>query len=76
MKNYKVFDAYKTNSAGVWYFVPDGGVFKKGKPCKGFGAIKYAEGSVYTGDIFYDGKNFNKKGYGQQDFTKSNIGDR
>lgn len=75
MKNYKVFDAYKTNSAGVWYFVPDGGVFKKGKPCKGFGAIKYAEGSVYTGDIFYDGKNFNKKGYGQQDFTKSNIGD-
>lgn len=75
MKNYTVFEELKTNSAGVWFFVPDSGVFKKGTPCKGFGAIKYAEGSVYTGDIFYDGKNFNKKGYGQQDFTKSSIGD-
>lgn len=74
MKNYKIFDAYKTNSAGVWYFAPDEGTFKKGKPCKGFGTIKYAEGSVYTGGIYYDGKNFNKLGYGQQDFTRSCIG--
>lgn len=74
MKNYKLFDAYKTNSVGVWYFVPARGGFRAGTPCKGFGCIKYAEGSVYTGDIYYDGKNFNKLGYGQQDFTKSNIG--
>lgn len=74
MKNYKMFDAYITHSVGVWYFVPDAGVFRTGKPCKGFGYIKYAEGSVYTGDLFYDGKNFNKLGYGQQDFSNSDIG--
>lgn len=74
MKNYKVFDAYKTHSVGVWYFVPDAGEFRRGKPCKGFGCIKYAEGSVYTGDLFYDGKSFNKLGYGQQDFSRSEIG--
>ena len=74
MRNYKIFSAYKTHSAGVWYFVPDAGVFRTGKPCKGFGCIRYAEGSVYTGGVFYDGKNFNKLGYGQQDFSRSEIG--
>lgn len=74
MKNYKVFDAYKTNSVGVWFFAPKEGVYKEGKPCKGFGSVKYPEGSVYTGDIYYDGKNFNKIGYGQQDFSRSVIG--
>ncbi len=74
MKNCKLFEAYKTNAVGVWYFTPCEGAFKIGKPCKGFGCIKYAEGSVYTGDIYYDGKNFNKLGYGQQDFSRSVIG--
>lgn len=75
MKQYKVFDAYQTNSVGVWFFAPDAGEFRAGRACKGFGCIKYAEGSVYTGDIFYDGKNFNKLGYGKQDFTQSGIGE-
>lgn len=75
MKNYKTFGAFKTNSVGVWYFMPNEGTFKTGMPCKGFGCIKYAESSVYTGEIYYDGKNFNKIGYGKQDFTQSNIGD-
>ena len=74
MAGCKIFDAFKTNSAGVWYFIPKSGAFQKGKPCKGFGCVKYAEGSVYTGDLFYDGKNFNKLGYGQQDFSHSAIG--
>lgn len=74
MSDYKIFDAYKTNSVGVWYFAPKKGAFKKGKPCKGFGAVRYPEGSVYVGDLYYDGKNFNKSGYGQQDFTHSTIG--
>lgn len=74
MKNYKVFGAFRTNSAGVWYFAPQTGVFKEGKPCKGFGAVKYREGSVYTGDLYYDGKNFNKLGFGRQDFSRSEIG--
>lgn len=39
-KLYKIFDAYKLNSVGVWYFIPNEGAFKAGKPCKGFGAIK------------------------------------
>lgn len=75
MKNYKIFEAFATNSTGVWFFVPEGGAFKAGSPCKGFGAIKYPEGSVYTGDLFYDGKHFNKIGSGRQDFTRSGIGD-
>lgn len=75
MKNYKIFEAFKTNSVGVWYFMPNEGAFQKGKPSKGFGCIKYAEGSVYTGDLYYDGKHFNKIGFGKQDFTQSNIGD-
>ena len=72
-KNCLIFGAFYDDSAGVRFFVPDG-EFKKGKPCKGFGSIKYPEGSVYTGDVVYDGKNFEKLGYGQQDFTRSNIG--
>ena len=71
-KNILIFENFKTNSAGIWYFVPEG-VFKMGKPCKGFGSIKYVEGSVYSGDIYYDGKNFEKLGYGQQDFTLSTL---
>ena len=60
-KNILIIENFKTNSAGIWYFVPEG-VFKMGKPCKGFGSIKYVEGSVYSGDIYYDGKNFEKLG--------------
>ncbi|MCM1295430.1 MAG: SGNH/GDSL hydrolase family protein [Muribaculaceae bacterium] len=74
-KNIKIFSNFKNNAAGIWYFSPNEGAFRKGTPCKGFGCIKYAEGSIYTGDIYYDGTNFNKLGYGQQDFTRSNIGD-
>lgn len=74
MSNYKIFEAFKTTSVGVWYFIPNEGVFKNGKPCKGFGCIKYAEGSLYSGDLYYDGKNFNKIGFGKQDFTQSTIG--
>ena len=72
-KNYKLFGAYYDDSAGVRFFVPDG-EFEKGRPCRGFGSIKYPEGSVYTGDLFYDGKNFEKLGYGEQDFTRSTLG--
>lgn len=75
MKNnhLKVFNAYKTNSVGVWFFASNE-EWHKGKPCHGFGSIKYPEGSIYTGDIYYDGKNFEKLGMGQQDFRLSNIG--
>ncbi len=76
MKNnhLKVFDAYKTNSVGVWFFASNE-EWHKGKPCHGFGAIKYPEGSIYTGDIYYDGKKYEKLGMGQQDFRLSNMGE-
>ncbi len=74
MKNYVVFDAYKHNSVGVWYYVPENGTFKEGASSYGFGAIKYPEGSVYVGEIYYDGKEFIKHGKGQQDFTYSVMG--
>lgn len=74
--NIKFFDNYKTRSVGIWYFVPsDKESYRKNNPCYGFGAIKYLEGSVYTGELFYDGKYYNKIGYGQQDFSNSGLGD-
>ena len=48
--NYVVFDEYRTNAPGAWYFAPDQGEFCKGTPCHGFGTVKYVEGSVYTGE--------------------------
>ena len=67
-----IFDAFKKNSVGVWWFCPDEpSLYRKKKPCYGFGQIKYLEGSVYTGRVFFDGKNYLKKGKGQQDFTTS-----
>lgn len=72
----KIFNNYKTQSVGVWYFVPnDIYAYKKKKPCNGFGVIKYLEGSIYTGDIYFDGKNYNKIGFGQQDFSHSSLGE-
>ena len=73
--NIKVFNTYKVNGAGVNFFVPrDKEIYKKGKPCSGFGQITYAEGSVYTGEIYFDGKDYHKHGYGKQEFTHSWLG--
>ncbi len=75
-KNYFVFDSFKKNEVGIWYFVPNNiEDYKKKKPCYGFGCIKYLEGSVYTGELYFDGLNYNKIGFGQQEFTYSGLGD-
>ena len=74
-RNCKMFENFYTNKPGIWYFIPkDSESYKKNSPCKGFGQIKYGEGSLYTGEIYFDGKNYHKQGYGQQDFTYSSIG--
>lgn len=74
-KNIVMFDNFKKGSEGVWYFIPsDMNLYKKHKPCYGFGVIKYPEGSVYSGDLYFDGKNYNKLGFGTQDFTHSTLG--
>ena len=74
-KNCIYFDSYYNNNPGIWFFVPtDMKKFNKKLPCKGFGQIKYSEGSLYTGEIYFDGQKYHKQGYGQQDFTLSSLG--
>ena len=68
-----IFDAFFTKSAGCWVYNPEEEKFIKGKKSHGYGIIKYPEGSIYYGDIYYDGENFNKLGKGFQDFSYSGI---
>lgn len=68
-----IFDAFFTKSAGCWVYNQDEEKFIKGKKSHGYGIIKYPEGSIYYGDIYYDGENFNKLGKGFQDFSYSGI---
>ncbi len=62
-KNYVIFDPYYTNREGAWYFSPDEGEFCQGKACYGFGSVKYFDGSVYIGELYYDGVHPNEQGY-------------
>ena len=59
-----IFDAFFTKSAGCWVYNPEEEKFIKGKKSHGYGIIKYPEGSIYYGDIYYDGEFFNKLGKG------------
>lgn len=75
MKNLKIFEQFGTFSVGVQFFVPeDAAAYSAGKPCKGFGSVRYGEGSVYCGELYFDGKNYNKLGFGRQDFMLSELG--
>lgn len=75
MKDLKVFEEFKTFSAGVQFFVPDDAeAYAAGKPCNGFGSVRYGEGSLYCGGLYFDGKNYNKLGFGRQDFMLSELG--
>lgn len=47
------------------------GVLRNGQ-C-GFGKVRYAEGSVYTGSLIYIDGQFEKYGFGEQDFTNSAL---
>lgn len=74
-KHRYVKETFYNCATGVWLFVPDNiKKYRNNKPCKGFGIIRYDEGSVYTGDIYYDGINYNKLGFGRQDFAASGLG--
>ena len=71
----KVFDSFFNGGVGVLYFSPkDCRAYEKGKACYGFGSVRYAEGSVYVGDLYFDGDKYNKLGYGRQDFARSTLG--
>ena len=72
----KIFPDFIKNSQGVQFFVPDDEkAYSNGKPCHGFGMVRYGEGSVYCGGLYFDGAQYNKLGLGRQDFTLSLIGD-
>ncbi len=71
----KFFPAYSRFSAGVQAFVPEApDAYAQGAACKGFGIIRYGEGSVYYGDVYFDGYSYHKLGFGRQDFMLSEIG--
>lgn len=71
----KRFKAFESFSCGVQFFAPDDErTYAEGKPCAGFGAVRYGEGSVYCGDLYFDGKEYRKLGFGRQDFMLSEFG--
>lgn len=73
--HFLVNDNFYNSKSGVWCFIPDNAKkYKQKKPCTGFGIIRYDEGSIYTGDIYFDGQNYNKIGFGRQDFASSGLG--
>lgn len=70
-----VNDNFYTGKSGVWYFIPHRYKnYKKGHAAYGFGAVRYDEGSVYTGNLYFDGKDYHKIGLGRQDFANSFLG--
>ena len=71
MSNLLVTENFKTGSKGLLFYIPESGVFKENKKSKGFGSIKYCDGSIYTGDLVYDETGFHKLGYGRQCFAES-----
>lgn len=61
---------YKDKPSPIEFtFESDNGILQNGQ--SGFGSVAYPEGSVYTGSLIYTGGEFEKYGYGEQDFTKS-----
>ncbi|MCQ2399955.1 MAG: GDSL-type esterase/lipase family protein [Clostridia bacterium] len=57
---------------GMHWFETDG-EFKEGVPCHGIGEEKYGEGSVFVGEMTYNGSCFFKDGKGEQTFYDSVI---
>ncbi len=60
------------NVIGMHWFEPlNGEEWQEGVPSKGIGEEKYREGSVYVGEMEYNGEIFYKQGHGKQEFSKS-----
>ena len=60
------------DAVGWLWFIPDKD-FTEGVPCSGWGMERYPEGSVFEGQVKYDGKKFYRQGFGKQDFTNSSL---
>ena len=75
MKTIEIFDAFAKFGTSVQFFAPkDPTAYFDRQPCKGFGLVRYDEGSVYVGELYFDGKNYNKLGFGRQEFLLSLFG--
>ena len=75
MSAIKKFDAFQSNATGVQFFVPSGDrTFEDGLPCDGFGCVKYEDGTVYLGDLHFNGKAFVKCGSGRLSYGESELG--
>lgn len=75
MDEIKIFGAFRSNSVGVQFFVPNGGHnFDGVTPCDGFGCVKYDDGTVYLGDLYFDGKIYIKRGFGRLSYGESELG--
>ncbi len=61
------------NKIGVHWFMPHVGEWVEGVPSVGVGEEKYGEGSLYIGEMEYNGKEFYKQGHGVQTFEKSTF---
>lgn len=74
-KHSYVFENYHLGKSGIWFFMPDNEErFLKKKRTYGFGMVRYDEGSIYVGDLLFDGKDYRKIGFGRQDFANSFLG--
>lgn len=72
---YKIFDNFAKQTSGIHFFAPDNAAdFEKNKPTAGFGSLKYNDGSVYVGGVYFDGKNYHKQGFGKQDWQITSFG--
>ena len=68
-------DLYVQGQPGVQMFLPeDPAVYDQGNPCRGFGTIRYDDGSEYCGDLYFDGTLYRRLGYGRQNLLLTDMG--
>lgn len=71
----KIFPAFAARKIGVWYFqAEDESAYARGEACRGFGSVKYWDGAVYVGGLYFNGREYKQLGFGIQDFSESPLG--
>lgn len=68
------YAAYENQTEGLWYYE---GTMKTEKTFVanqlGYGKILFGDDSTYTGQLFYDGSSFLRKGKGEMDFANCHF---
>lgn len=71
----KIFPAFAARKIGVWYFqAEDESAYARGEACRGFGSVKYWDGAVYVGGLYFNGREYKQLGFGIQVFSESPLG--